>query len=190
MRSFACLLGFVFALALVQPTSAQLREDARVLASQDAPKLYDAGSAFSLNKLFSREHFRMGHAYELSAGSMGGNGYSMGVYTNSLMWQFNQKLAARVDLSVAHSPFGNAPGNMYGQNVTGEGQPFRFFVQNAEVAYRPTENTELHFSFRQSPYGSYYSPYGANPYGYSPYGRGYSARFANSSDGLFWRDAR
>ncbi len=189
MRHLACLLGFIVVLSLAVPAQAQLRQDARTIAAQSTPRLYDAGTSFTLNKLFSPQHFRMGQSYEFSAGSMGGNGYSLGMYTNSLMWQFNQKLAARVDLSVAHSPFGNAPGFQH-TAVGQEGQPFRFFVQNAEIAYRPSENMQLHFSFRQSPYGSFYSPYGYSPYGASPYDRGYGARMQMGNDPLFWRDAR
>lgn len=181
MRHFACLLGFVLVLAVAAPAQAQLRQDARAIAAQDTPRLYDAGSSFTLNNLFSPNHFRMSHSYELSAGSMGGSGYSLGMYTNSMMWQFNQKLAARIDLSVAHSPFGNAPG--FQHSATGQQQPFKFFVQNAEVAYRPSENTELRFSFRQSPYGSYYGPYGYAPYHAAPLGH-------RAHQTLFWRDAR
>ena len=153
MRNVPCLLGFIFVLTVAAPAQAQLRQDAREIAAQSTPRLYDAGAGFTLNRLFSPQHFKMTHAYEFSAGSLGGNGYSLGLYTNSLMWQFNQKLAARVDLSVAHSPFGNAPGFM--QSALGkEEQPFKFFVQNAEVAYRPPANMELRFSYRQSPYGA------------------------------------
>ena len=183
MRNAACLLGFVFVLAVAAPAQAQLRQDAREIAAQATPRLYDAGTGFTLNKLFSPNHFRMAHSYEFSAGSMGGSGYSMGLYTNSLMWQFNQKLAARVDVGVAHSPFGNAPG--FGQSATGEQQPFKVFLQNAEVAYRPVSNLELRFSYRQSPYGSFCSPYG-----YAPYGAPLGLRAHGAQDPLFWRDAR
>lgn len=186
MRNLPCLLGFVFVLTVAVPAQAQLRQDAREIAAQSTPRLYDAGTGFSLNKLFSPQTFKMAHAYEFSAGSLGGNGYSLGVYTNSLMWQFSQKLAARVDLSVAHSPFGNAPGFGHSVNaVSGEQQPFRFFVQNAEVAYRPSENMELRFSYRQSPYGSFYSPYG-----YSPYGHPFGVQSYSDAEPLFWRGRR
>ncbi len=183
MRNLPCLLGFVLVLSVTAPAQAQLRQDAREIAAQSTPRLFDAGTGFTLNRLFSPQHFKMGHSYELSAGSMGGNSYSLGLYTNSLMWQFSQKVAARVDLSVAHSPFGNAPGMSH--NVMGEEQPFRFFVQNAEVAYRPTSNMELRFSYHQSPYGGYYSPYG-----YAPYGQAFGAQRYLDADRLFWRESR
>ncbi len=99
-----------------------------------------------------------------------------------MMWQFNDKLAARVDVSAAYSPnagsFGNSGGNL-------SGEP-RVFVQNAEVAYRPTENVQLHLSFHQSPYGGYGSPYGY--YGYNPYGRMNRFNASYGSNSLFWND--
>ena len=160
MRAFLSLLCLVVLLNLAQPAQAQLRDT----ASQPAPAaLYDDGAAGSnlLSTLFSDDHFRMSHAYEMSMSSFGGNTASLGMYTNSMMWQFNQQWAARVDVSLAHSPFG-------GDSAFGNNQDARVFLRNAEVAYRPSENMEFRFQMRQSPYGSYMSPYN-NPYG-SAYG--------------------
>ena len=180
MRNTLFLLSFVALLGLTLPAQAQLRQDA---PAQQAPvKLYDQNTpSFTLNSLFSPEHFRMGHSYEMSFGSFGGNSASMGMYTNSMMWQFNQKLAARVDVAFAHSPFGG--------NALGESQGGRVFLRNAEVAYRPNENMQLHFSMRQSPYGSYMGGYGS-PYGrYSPYGgSAFNASFSSGPRDLFWND--
>ena len=61
------------------------------------------------------------------------------------------------------------------------------YLQNAQVAYRPTENSLISLSIQQSPYGSYASPYGYS--GYQPY-HGSSARMRVGSagfDDLFWR---
>lgn len=177
MRKTLSLLSLVALLGLTLPAQAQLRQDAKV---QQAPvKLYDQSTpSFTLNKLFSPEHFRMGHSYEMSFGSFGGSSASMGMYTNTMMWQFNQKLAARVDVAFAHTPFGG--------NALGEGQSGRVFLRNAEVAYRPSENMRLHFSVHQSPYGAYAGPYGY----YSPYaGRSaFNAAFSNTPRDLFWID--
>lgn len=176
MRKTLFLLCFVVLLGLAQPAEAQLRTDA---TAERAPvKLYGSDvSTFSLNKLFSPEHFRMSHSYTFSAGSFGGNSYSNGLYTNTMQWQFNDKLAARVDVGFLHSPLGS----LNGQNSLENGQ---LFLQNAEVAYRPTENIQLHFNVRQSPYGRYMSPYGYGGgygYGISPY---------RSGGDLFWRSGQ
>ena len=167
--SVVCLLTVLFT---ATPAQAQLRGGDEV--RRPPVKVFDAGAAsFALNKLFSPAHFRMSHSYEFSTGSFGGAGGSMGMYTNTMMWQFNQKLAARVDVSYAHTPFG---GSRFGN----EGNGGQLFLRNAEIAYRPKENVALHFSIRQSPFGSYMSPYGY----YSPFSRfgyGYSR-----GDDLFW----
>ncbi len=178
--SMLCLLVF---LVTALPAQAQLRAD--VYSQRSPAKLFDQGGAgFALNKLFSPEHFRMGHSYEMSFGSFGGQSSSLGMYTNTMMFQFNQKLAARVDLSFAHSPFGGSGlGSGFGPDERGG----KFFLQNAEIAYRPAENVQLHFSMRQSPYGGYMGPYGYyNPY----YGRGsfLNASYGTRGDNLFWNN--
>lgn len=177
MRATLSLLCLVFLLSVAQPADAQLREDVR---ARNAPtQLYGSNTGVDLfNKLFSDEHFRMAHSYEMSFSSFGGNSASMGMYTNTMMWQFSDELAARVDVSLAHSPFG---GTAFGQ----QDQNPRVFLRNAEVAYRPAENVEFRFMMRQSPYGSYMGPYGAS---YSPYQRTPGAFGAMRSHDLFWND--
>ena len=116
----------------------------------------------------------------------------MGMYTNTMRFQFNQKLAARVDLAYAFSPFGRV--NPLGRsNDSG-----RFFLRNAEIAYRPSKRVQLHLQVRQSPYGRYMGPYGfgqpyygygGHGYGYDPYHYGGSMNVRTNHhrvDDLFW----
>ncbi len=187
MRKILAFLCLVACLAFVTPAQAQMRGD--VQTAKAPTQLYDTGgAAFSLNKLFSPAHFQMSHSYEMSMGSFGGgNSYSMGAYTNTLAWQFSDKLAARADVSFAFSPFG---GNALGDE--GGIENGRLFLRNAEIAYRPKENMLFHIRVQQSPYGSYMSPYGYHGYGYSPFGYdrfGYDS-YGASADRLFWKDVR
>ena len=183
MRATVSMICLLAVLSFAIPAQAQLRGDVQGLRAP--AKLYDQGDAtFALNKLFSPEHFRMQHSYEMSFGSFGGNSSSLGMYTNTMMWQFNNKLAARVDVSFAHSPFSgdDAFGSQFDQGG-------RVFLRNAEIAYRPTENTQFHFSIQQSPYGSYWGPYGARNAFYSPYGYGYGrADFGYRHEDMFWNE--
>ncbi|MFB6230426.1 MAG: hypothetical protein ABEL04_04645 [Salinibacter sp.] len=151
MRTILPLLCLVFVLSATAPAHAQLREEVQRDASV-VTKLYDTGSAATnaLGNLFGAEHFRMGHSYQMSFSSFGGQTASMGMYTTSMMWQFNSKWAARADVSVAH-PLTNGT---FGNRET------RVFLRNAEVAYRPSENVQVRLQVRQSPYGRYASPYG------------------------------
>lgn len=169
------------------PAQAQLRSTGG--SSATAVPLYDQGGAgFSLNKYFSPEHFKMSHSFELS--SFGGNSLSM--YTNSMQWQFSSKLAGRVDVAAAYSPLGSQSG----MSVTGQSDS-QVFIKNAELAYRPKENMELHLSFRQNPYGSFMSPYGygADRYhgignnAYSGYGgSSFMVDYGRASRDLFFND--
>ena len=181
MRKTLSLLCLVALLGLAVPAQAQLRTD--IQEQQTPTKLYASEApGFSLNNLFSPNHFRMHHTFEMSASSFGGRSASMGMYTNTMLWQFNQKLAARVDLSVAQ-PFG---GSAFGLEQ-GQTQP-QVFLRNAEVAYRPSENVHLHFSIQQNPYGSYMSPYSYySPYGYGAY-RSYGSPFGLQQHDLFWNN--
>ena len=190
MRKLIFALAVIIWLGVASPAEAQYRRDAAV---EQAPvKVYDdERSSFSLFNLFSPEHFRLSHSYEMSTTSFGGRGLTMGTYTSSLMWQFNQKLAARVDVGFSHTPFGTGD---FQQAFGGRESHGNIYIRNAELAYRPSENTRLHLSFRQSPYGSYMSPYGY----YDRYDRGYYGRpyyggsgfgmsiRAGGSDDLFW----
>lgn len=169
MRTILPLLCLVFMLSAMAPAQAQLRETAQRETSV-ITKLYDTGSAATnaLGDLFGAEHFRMGHSYQMSFSSYGGQTASMGMYTNSMMWQFNSDWAARVDVGVSH-PLTNGA---FGQQET------RVFLRNAEVAYQPSENMRIHLQVQQSPYGRYARPYGT--YRRSP--------FSSPTGDLFWKN--
>ena len=169
MRIYLLLIAFTLTLGSAQVVSAQYKSDAAAEAMMSQSKIY--GDGFSLNKLFDPRFFQMRHSYEMSFGSGGGSSGSMGEYTNTMMWRFSQKLAARVDVGVAHNLFGNAPtgfGSLGSQNSAAS-----IYLKNAEIAYQPMKNMTLHLSFRQAPrgYGYFASPYGY--YGNTGYG-GYS----------------
>lgn len=166
MRKTFLLIGLVVLLGVTVPAQAQLRADVSSAVQRAPIRLYNPGTGFSLSDLFSPEHFRMQHSYEMSMGTIGGYSYSLGVYTNSMLWQFSDKLAARVDIGVAHSPFGGS---------LGLNQRPQIFLRNAEIAYRPRENMLFQFTVRQSPYGYFMAPYGYYP-------------FRSSERALFWND--
>jgi hypothetical protein len=174
MRTALPLLCLVLTLSLTTPAEAQFRETAQRNQSVQT-QLYDSGSAAAtaLKSFFDAEHFRMSHSYEASFSSFGGQASSMGMYTNSMMWQFNSDWAARMDVSVAH-PFSQG-GGAFGQQET------RVFLRNAEVAYKPSENFQVRMQVQQSPYGRYMSPYGV-------YGAQRSAFGPTPTGDLFWRN--
>lgn len=154
------------------PALAAQAQYAQGAGSENAEaRLFREPAHFSLDKLFSPEFFRMGHSYELSYSSFGGQGLTLGEYTNSMMWRFSTKLAARVDVAVQHTPFG-VSGINNGLPVS-ESNFNGIYLKNAEIAYQPIGNLTMHLSVRRAPYGHYLSPYGRYGYrGYDRYGLG------------------
>lgn len=187
MRTLLPLAVLIVALFLAAPAQAQLRAEAPQRIAPVAVYESNASTGLGLQNLFNAETMRLSHSYEFSTGSVGGDVMSLGVLSTTVGWQPTDRLAARVSVGVAHSPFGTD--RMQSAMGFSQDQPARVFIQDATLAYRPTENSVLTFSFSQSPYGNYASPFGHGyaPYGHSPFQQ---ARFRAASanhDALFWR---
>ncbi|GAB5535580.1 MAG: hypothetical protein Rubg2KO_18290 [Rubricoccaceae bacterium] len=179
-----CLLGLV----LAAPAQSQAIADR---PGQQAPvSVYASPETPTLKQLFNAQTLRVSQSYEFSYAGGGAGTMGLGVYTASLRWQPNARLAGRVDLGVAHSPFSSG---LYESALGANSEQPRVFLRNAELAWKPTESSMVRFQVQQSPYGAYASPYGASPYGagrYTPYGSSFGAQVGSSnSDALFWRDA-
>jgi hypothetical protein len=183
----AAAVGIVVLALYAAPAAGQSRD---ALPGAPAPVAVYGADAVSVGGLLDPRAFRVSHSYEFSYGAFGGENLGLGVYTTSLRWQPTQRLAARVDVGVAHSPFGS---EALQQSLGFDGDtPARVFLRNAEIAYRPTQSTVFHLQIRQSPFGAYASPYGAYGYDrYAPFGYGSEVRamFAPADHGdLFFRD--
>ncbi len=184
LRLFTILL-LAAVLFLSVPAQAQLR--ANLPDGNATAAVYQTQTGFSLRSLINPDHFKIGQSYEMSFSSFGGQSLGLGVYTTSLRYQPNDKLAARVDVGVAHSPFGS-DGVQESLGFTSD-SPAKVYLRNAQVAYRPTENSMISLQIQQSPFGSYASPYGYG--GYNPYyGSSAQMRVGSSDfDDLFWRSS-
>lgn len=88
--------------------------------------------------------YSMNHSLEMSMLTSGGSYAATNMYTNSSLFQFSNKLSARMDIGIAQTPFSNMP-MMAGQN-----QP-QIFLRNASIDYRPNSKLSFHVSFSQSP---------------------------------------
>jgi hypothetical protein len=106
---------------------------------------------------FNPEKFHMQHQLSFSYLTMGGEGVSLGTYTNSMMYEFAQNLNARADVSLSYSPFGSS--SVYGKGMSNSLSSV--YLSRAEVNYKPWDNVYVQFQFRRSPYGGYYSPFGS-----------------------------
>ncbi len=175
---------------IIAPADAQFRE--AVPGTPPASRIYAApGSAgFVLGKVFNPSVFRMSHGLEFNAGSFGGSGYSVGMYTNTMQWQFSDKLAARMDVSVAYAPMNDAA-SAFG--IDQQQRP-QVFLRNAEVEWRPSERFHFNLKVQQDPYARYHHGYYGSPYGRHAayYGRDpfMYGEFHRSERSVFWREPR
>jgi hypothetical protein len=146
-------------LALVGSTTraqfkTQIEQESRVSNS-----IYQQPEETSLFGWFNPEKFHMHHSLSFSYQTMGGQGVSLGTYTNSMMYEFANNLNARADVSLSYSPFASSSFMSKGMNNSLSS----IYLSRAEVNYKPWENVTVQFQYRQLPYGSYYSPF-ASPW--------------------------
>lgn len=162
MKSKLDVVGIIYVLLLVTvPAQAQFRSHVPTPYSLMGPTIA-VKSNIGDTGTFGLASLQMGHSYEMSFGSFGGQMYNQNMYTNTVTMQFNEKMFGRVDVAFAHSPFGSA---LPGMNQTGS-----IFIRNAEFNYAINDKTNISFHFSQNPNGmGYYNggPFGGS--GYSPY---------------------
>ena len=181
------LRGVALAVLLAAAVPARAQRAADVPGRPAPVALSETPSALGLGQLFNAETLAFSQSYEASYSGGAGGSLGLGVYTASLRWQPTDRLAGRVDVGVMHSPFGSSA--LQSGLGLEDGQP-RVFLRNASLAYRPTENSLIHLSVSQSPYGAYASPYGVSRYGLAPGGAyGRSTLAFSTGDDLFFRDA-
>jgi len=90
--------------------------------------------------------------YSLSYSSFGSNGVALGVYTNSMQYQFSDKLNVQLDASLVHSPYSTL-GKNFQNNING------IYIDRAQLNYAPWDNVNVVLQYRQLPY-NYYSGFG------------------------------
>lgn len=112
-------------------------------------------------KILGNVAFSMNHAYEVSFTTFGGQAFNQNMYTNTMLFGFSDRLKGRLDLSMAHSPFGNG--------LMTQGNDMRFMVRNAELNYRLGEKSNVSVSFSQMPQGYYGGPYDRYGFGNHSY---------------------
>ena len=138
------------------------------VTSQSRPAITDGGPSImsTLFGWFDPERFHMRHSVQFSYQTLGsGEGYSLGTYTNSMLYQVTDNLNARADISFSYSPYNSF--SKYGGSAS---MLNNVYLSRAEINYRPTENMLLQVQYRQLPF----SPFYYNPF---YYGNGFSDPF-------------
>jgi hypothetical protein len=106
---------------------------------------------------FNPDKFHMQHSVNFSYLTMGGEGVSLGTYTNSMMYEIADNLQARADVSMSYSP--NSSFSQFGGQKASALSSL--YLSRAEINYKPWDNVFVQVQFRQQPYGQY-SPFGSS----------------------------
>jgi len=104
--------------------------------------LVRSGNSGLLFGWFDPSRFSMHHSFSLSYMSAGGQGLSLGVYTNSLYYKISDPLDVQFDVSLQHSPYSS-----FGDTRDFSG----VYLSRAQLNYRPAENMLLQIQYRQLP---------------------------------------
>jgi hypothetical protein len=152
---YRVLAAFVIALSLLaaSKSASQFKR-----TSDDQPKVSDSfirpETDSDLLSFFNPDNFKMRQSFSMGYMTMGGQGLSLGTYTNSMMYKLSSKVDVQADVSLQTSPYSSF-GQRLQSSLTGA------FLNSAAVNYRPTDNMLLRVSYQRIPYGfnSMFSPY-------------------------------
>jgi hypothetical protein len=155
------IVTLLLVLALIGATAraqfkTQVEQESRVSNS-----IYQQPAESFLFGWFNPEKFHMSHSLSFNYMTMGGEGVSLGTYTNSMMYEFADNLNARADVSLSYSPF--ASSSLMSKGL--KNSLSSVYLSRAEVNYKPWENFTVQFQYRQLPYGYYYSPFSSPWFG-------------------------
>jgi hypothetical protein len=103
---------------------------------------------------FNPDKFHMTHSFSFSYMAGGGQGMSLGTYTNSMMYEFADNLRARADLSLSYSPYSSFKG------LNNSSDKFSsLYLSRAQIDYQPWKDVLVRVQYQAVPYNSYYSPF-------------------------------
>lgn len=157
MKKFIVLVAL---LAVANGVSlAQFKSQVEQETQVSLNKLGDSSSPLSyLFGWFNPDKFTMRHSFDLSYATFGGEGLSLGTYTNSMRYDFAENFNARADVAFSFSPYSSL-------STLNKKDLSNVYLKNAEINYKPWENTYLTLSYRQLPYGTgYYNSAFFNPF--------------------------
>ncbi|MBI2619500.1 MAG: hypothetical protein HYW57_05410 [Ignavibacteriales bacterium] len=135
-------IALALSLCVLMTASAQFKEqkaESRPNVSESLIRPEGSGLMFGW---FDPSRLTMHHSYSLSYMTMGGQGLSVGMYTNSLFYKIADPLDVQFDVSLMHSPFSS-----FGSTSDFSG----VYLSRAQLNYRPAENMLLQIQFRQFP---------------------------------------
>ena len=149
MKKRTCILGIALLLsaAAVAQFKTPAGEDARISESLIQPP-----SSTFLFDWFDPSRFQMHHTLSISYLTAGGQGMSLGTYTNSMLYQFSDNLNARADVSLSYMPT-NSFSRFGKQDLS------NLYLSRAQLNYRPWENMSIQVQYRALPFTALSSPW-------------------------------
>ncbi len=124
-----------------------------------------ANSSDPLFGFLNSDKFHMSHSYSLSYSTFAGQGLAMGVYTNTMSFQFNKNLNVQLETSIVNTPYSTL-GKEFQNNLNG------IYISRAALNYKPWDDVSISVQYRNLPY-SYYSPWGYDGF----YNNGFNNNF-------------
>jgi hypothetical protein len=156
------ILACVGILLAVTPATGQFRSQLQAETRVAEAMIEDNTLPSVLFGWFDASKFQMRHTVSFGYSTFGGEGMSLGTYTNSMRYQFAENFNARADISISYSPYNTL--SKYGQ---GYNALSGIYLSNAQINYRPWENTLITVQYRRAPYPGYYGAFGNPFYGFS-----------------------
>jgi hypothetical protein len=154
MKNTAVVVALI--LMVVASSSGQFKSQVQQETQVSIGRLGDSSPMSVLFGWFNPDKFSMRHSFDFSYMSFGGQGLSLGTYTNSMRYEIAENLNARADVSLSFSPFSSLS-TFNKKDLSG------LYLSRAEINYRPWENVFMQVQYRQIPYSTYYSPF-SNPF--------------------------
>jgi hypothetical protein len=100
--------------------------------------------------------FSMQHSYSLSYMSLGGHGFSQGVYLNTMSYRFSDPLQVSLQWGVLNQPLsGLGVPSLYQNGV---------FLSGASVEYKPSRNLSIGVQYNRAPGNLWDARYRGYPY--------------------------
>jgi hypothetical protein len=118
--------------------------------------IVDHSGGGNLFGFLNSDNFQMKHSYYMSYSAFGGQGFALGVYTNSMFFKINPDLNVQTDISVVNSPYSTL-GKNFQNNLNG------IYLSRAAINYKPFKDISISLQYRNLP-GAY------NPYMYDGLG--------------------
>lgn len=151
MKSVSLFAILFFAVTLI--AEAQMRKDLAYPEEYSATLMH-SGNQNAPGSWMNLLNMTMSHSYSMNFSNFGGQMQNLNAYTNHMFFDISDRVNARVDVSLLHSPFGNSFMNKddFGTQI---------IIDQARLDFRLSSNSSISLQFSQRP-----SYYGYDPFGY------------------------